>query len=151
MSTTKAFTLIELLIVMIIVWLLAWALLPRLLGMQSRARDLARVSHVVQIAQGVFSYTAWWQTISSGCVGAASPYASNLTDIPTDPRNSIVTAAWCPAGQYVQYLLVNGSPMVVAQMENTSFGNCSIGVSYATAVTMPTLSDSWPQYCVVIQ
>ena len=49
----KAFTLVEMLIVVVIIWILAAALIPRLIGAQSQARDTARKAGIWQISQGL--------------------------------------------------------------------------------------------------
>jgi prepilin-type N-terminal cleavage/methylation domain-containing protein len=55
-KNTKAFTLIELLIVIVIIGILAVALLPRLQGAQSTARDTARKASLQQIATVASAY-----------------------------------------------------------------------------------------------
>lgn len=57
-SITKAFTLIELLIVIVIIGILAVALIPRLKGAQARARDIARMANFKQIQSALELYAA---------------------------------------------------------------------------------------------
>ena len=49
----KTFTLIEMLIVVVIIGILAAALIPRLQGVQGRARDVQRKANLSQIGQGM--------------------------------------------------------------------------------------------------
>ena len=48
-KTKKAFTLVEMLIVIVIIGILAAALIPKLQGMQGRARDVARKADLNQL------------------------------------------------------------------------------------------------------
>lgn len=52
----KWFTLIEMLIVIVIIGILAAALIPKLTGVQGRARDVARKSDMQQIASTLATY-----------------------------------------------------------------------------------------------
>jgi len=55
---TKAFTLIELLIVIVIIGILAVALIPRLTGLQARARDTVRMADLKQIQTALEFYAS---------------------------------------------------------------------------------------------
>lgn len=52
----KGFTLIELMIVIVILGILMGTLLPKLSGVQARARDTARISDLTNIAQALEAY-----------------------------------------------------------------------------------------------
>jgi type II secretion system protein G len=55
-NTKKAFTLIEMLIVIVIIGILMAALIPRLSSARGRANDVARKSHLSQVATALISY-----------------------------------------------------------------------------------------------
>ena len=74
---TKAFTLIELLIVIVIIGILAVALIPRLTGAQARARDIARIADMRQMQTALELYN-----VENGKYPGNSHYAS-------------VQSAWC--------------------------------------------------------
>jgi type IV pilus assembly protein PilA len=52
----KAFTLIEILIVIGIIGVLAAALIPRLTGIQGRARDTKRMYDIRQLSKSIYTY-----------------------------------------------------------------------------------------------
>lgn len=58
MKRIQSFTLIEMLAVIIMVGILAGVLIPRVLGIQARARDTVRVTDVRNIAQAIELYSA---------------------------------------------------------------------------------------------
>ena len=54
----RAFTLIEVLIVIVIIGILSAAIIPRLQGIQARARDTARSADINQLNTAIFLYQA---------------------------------------------------------------------------------------------
>jgi len=56
LNMKKAFTLVEMLIVIVIIGILAAALIPRLTGVQSRARDVARKADIQQLSTALTTY-----------------------------------------------------------------------------------------------
>ncbi len=51
-----AFTLVEMLIVIVVIGILAGAILPKIMGVMSRARDTKRVSDLRNVAMAIESY-----------------------------------------------------------------------------------------------
>lgn len=99
MKKTKAFTLVELLVVIIIIWILAATIFPKLTGYLSRTRDLKRQADLRNIAAAIELYQNNYSGFPKICkdfkgcfcsFGGAnliqdslSPYLSN---IPSDPQ-----------------------------------------------------------------
>ncbi len=52
----KGFTLVEMLIVIVIIWILAAAILPKIMGIQARARDTKRQADLRNIAMAITTY-----------------------------------------------------------------------------------------------
>jgi type IV pilus assembly protein PilA len=87
-KNTKAFTLIELLIVIVIIGILAVALIPRLTGAQASARDTARRSSLQQASTIVSS------ALGQDSIGASALLATFLgTDTTPQPLNDADWAA----------------------------------------------------------
>lgn len=63
--TKKWFTLVEMLIVIVIIGILAAALIPRLTGIQARARDTGRRADINQLVSAIATYQLDYQTIPS--------------------------------------------------------------------------------------
>ena len=125
MKHTKAFTLIELLIVIVIIGILAVALIPRLTGAQAAARDAARQASVQQIANGVNMMMS--EAPNTAITTGALVSNGYLSSYPSDPRGSTY-------GSYT----INGSfgsgYAICATVERTVKGNSS---------TCPTNPAAW--------
>lgn len=74
LNMKKAFTLVEMLIVIVIIGILAAALIPRLTGVQSRARDVARTADIQQISTALTTYqldNGYYPTTGGGAINSA--------------------------------------------------------------------------------
>lgn len=139
----KGFTLVEVLIVIIIVGILIAALLPRLIGSQSRARDTARAAHLNQIGQAAALYvTDNANAQLSGC-SSTTLLNSYLATRPSDPTAQTVATAGCAAGEYPIFRTAEGINVVVADVESVTNGNCDPNLVDAdsAAFTLPTLTQ----------
>ena len=80
LNMKKAFTLVEMLIVIVIIGILAAALIPRLTGVQSRARDVARKADAQQIGSALATWSLDNGTyIMSGDIGPYTTVANTGT------------------------------------------------------------------------
>ena len=126
-SNTKAFTLIELLIVIVIIGILAVALIPKLVGSQASARDAARQAGVQQTVTAVNMAVAEGVDVAS--LAALAP--DYLQSVPAEVGGSqdlTVTVATTGTG----YIVCNDN------IEREAKGNataCPTDVSAAALTT----------------
>jgi len=141
----KAFTLVEMLIVVVIIGILSSALLPRLQGAQSAARDSARKSDLSQLGSAILQYYnnrgeypegsgtdkgTSWVMIPVDDIGEKLIKLVELSSVPHDPnKKNIITwkggsnteksLSW---GQYGYFMMTknsipNGWYVLVARTE----------------------------------
>ena len=156
----KAFTLVEMLIVVVIIGILSSALLPRLQGAQSAARDSARKSDLSQLGSAILQYYnnrgeypegsgtdkgTDWKMIPVNAIWDKLIKLVELSSVPSDPNkknvikwkggsNTEVTLSW---GQYGYFMMKknsipNGGYVLVARTETEWWTNF-----------LNTLSISW--------
>lgn len=137
----KGFTLIELLIVVTIIGILAVALVPRIIGGSSSARDSRRMTDVQTVASGLEYYLLENGNFSAiGSVSTpvcAATLAADLTgfvkQLPADPlaaQTNTAFSASC-AGDYVVLFMTDGSSnlsryAIAAHMEAAEAGDEAI-------------------------
>lgn len=108
---SKAFTLIELMIVIVIIGILAVALLPRVIGAPAKARDVTRKTDIADIinalelyAADVGSYPLGGATPTNTCLTGADAVAllidDYLQEFPTDPTG-LSSQSGCSGYYYV--------------------------------------------------
>ncbi len=141
----KAFTLVEMLIVVVIIGILSSALLPRLQGAQSAARDSARKSDLSQLGSAILQYYnnrgeypegsgadkgTSWVMIPVDAIGDKLIKLVELSSVPHDPNKKNIitwkggsssdrTLSW---GQYGYFMMTknsipNGWYVLVARTE----------------------------------
>lgn len=134
------FTLVEMLIVIVIIWLLAASLIPKLTGVQAKARDTVRRTDLSQLWTAVSEFytdngtypwvSVWWQS-SDHLSGDMAQY---LKSLPKDPQNSrifngIEDDLWGKTPWYYMYApikrngIANASFALMAGMENVGWAD----------------------------
>lgn len=148
----KAFTLVEMLIVVVIIGILAAALIPRLTGAQSKARDAARKWNLNQISTALTQYfndkgvyIDWYCTSASAFSWLIWTY---INSIPLDPQSGRIaygtTWAWCINWAY-WYLAINRNwatkwwMVLVANTETEWTSSNYVIKQWWTDVAAPTL------------
>lgn len=148
MLKRKWFTMVEMLIVIVIIGLLAAALIPRIVGMQARARDTTRASDVRTIKTAFITHASDFGTFPSGPTNNVSDLSGNLAwylwgNIPLDPQksrsfNGLATAT--SNGSYGYQIIRkdgvgSGSFVIMAWMEELG--------SNSNWVTVTNIDSTW--------
>jgi len=165
MTVKKWFTLVEMLIVIVIIGILAAALVPKLVWVQERARDVARRNELQQVASAVMTFELdngffprTWGSVASLSWQLLGTY---LKQMPKDPRAQ-TNIFWCSGtntsdGEYYYSPMkkagINGGSFalisVVEQMSMANYVNKSPFTCPASSTSESrTLSD---QLCVRIE
>ena len=144
----KWFTLLELLIVIIIIGILAVALIPKLTGIQGRARDVTRKWDIQQLTVSLASYRlsnnnypilSW--SISSSLSWLVPVY---LRSLPVDPSwNKITTTNWSQSilWEYIYIPLESASSFVLIAVSEWWWNNAN-RISHSTSTNL-TGSVPW--------
>ncbi len=144
--TKKSFTLIEMLIVVVIIGILAAALIPRLQGVQGRARDVQRKTGLSQIGQGMGVYRQdsgnYSGAISSSMPSSGTLVPSYLASLPTDPKGT----SWVLAsdftttnGNYAAWSNAGGDILLLAARTEIRGSSNGSGVTIAGTTDMSGL------------
>ena len=143
----KSFTLIEMLIVVVIIGILAAALIPRLQGVQGRARDVQRKTGLSQIGQGMSVFKSdngdsYVSGISTFTV-TWSLVPSYLASIPTDPSNKQYdgtdfggTTSQPTKGSYGAWTTANGDILVLGAMTEIRGSSNAVQATFTGLTTM---------------
>lgn len=154
----NGFTLIEIIVVVIIVWILSISFIPKIVSVQSRARDTKRIYDIRQLSQSIYTYwmdnntyppkgnTGDWNRGVWHQPGFLSILLPNyIKSIPLDPINKNQTEAfwllktWNKHDYYYVYY---------SYPENSAYNAwCSFaGNEFAVAgvVTIESLKDKVP-------
>lgn len=143
----KAFTLIELMIVVVILWVLMSTILPKLTWAQARARDIARVSDLLNISTALQTYYddngdyPWtWSSLLWECLdgewwvwSAIKVYMQNGT-IPVDPQLS-ANSHMCMTTSWRYYY----APLTKDWLTRNSFVLCADMETYQKSNTNASL------------
>ncbi len=146
MRNRKGFTLVEMLIVIVIIGILAAAILPKLMGAQDKARDVARVAGLNNINQAIADYAIDTNGDLPGaddaCGGVTTliggtndnQIGGRMQDIPSDPnsKQTVNIIANTPAGEFGYCKITKGGStnsayILVAKVDSPSQANWIAG------------------------
>ncbi len=148
-KTTKAFTLIELLIVIVIIGILAVALIPRLTGSQATARDTAKKATLQQVATIISAYTNQEQSPAALRTGAnATPITAAMATTVAAYGNMPIVG---PNGSAL-YIASGGNNVYVVSADLEKGNGNSVGYAQATGGFIPgSLSSTATGYAIRAQ
>lgn len=142
LRSSRAFTLIELLIVITIIGILAVALLPKITAGPGKARDTQRKTDLDQIATALALYAddsggTYPAAGTNSCVSdIKSTISAYLTSVPADPKDSKSGA--CTTG-YTYLPTSNGFILSAGLETSTTFGD---NIYDAASVTTTNITSA---------
>ncbi len=143
LRSSRAFTLIELLIVITIIGILAVALLPRITAGPSKARDAQRKADLQQIATALALYADDNGSVypAGTCISTmgATLLTSYMTSIPRDPIGTTTTMGCGTAGSYAYWKTSNGFVLEATLENNTATGT---GIYLQNQITASNISST---------
>lgn len=146
-TNTKAFTLIELLIVIVIIGILAVALIPRLTGSQKQARDTARKAGVQQITTAIESYKIDNNGALPPTGNPVAQLSAFMSSFPKDPKSGDMTGA----NGFQYYTGTNAEYVVFSNLEGNGGNAAGSTTTWSWASLSGPSLDTGSGYKVIVK